>query len=265
MSYLLAFNQLKKENLQTITHVSNGGKITQTTSPYNIVSRSVTSAYEYSYAGIGTETITLEFFNPIKFEAVVLAAVHIGTNVQAIRVYNGSSLVATDDHLIDEQSRIVGGVYVSDFVIKMQDFSSCNKVEIDISDVNLISGQIGCVALFGKVFEFGIKPNASYLFESKGAKVRSDGGQVWASHIGSYKKMKFKTTPLSTSYFFSGGGLAELNYQSGVAEPLCFVPKQNGRSILFGTQSKPFSLNYIQAKVDEDWLLEASFEIEEEF
>ena len=267
MAKLYSVRQFFESNISSITHTAALGSITPVTSVNKVANRSVLDAYSFTYTGIGTKTLTINLSSTIGFNSISILGMHSGISVQSIKAFNGFSQLSTST-LVHEQIRNINGENLTDITYSMDSgFSTCNKIEFIYSDVNTGTGQIGVIMPMSAENDFHIKPDGSfnYTFASIGNKVITEGGQVFGTFTGSYRKCRFTTTAVIQSTINNPGGLVDINYQSGTIEPLIFIPDPGDSFLFYGTQNKPFTVKQVLGKIDNVWLQECTFDLVEEF
>ena len=265
MANLFTLNQLEASNVSSITHTAALGSITPVTSINKLVSRSILDSYQFTYTNTGVKTLTINLTSPISFKNIAIMGLHTGTSISTVRAYNGASLLSTGVTNAEQIRYYPPDLTFYDFTQIMDStFSTCNKIEIKYVDVSAVDGRIGAIFLGGETYEFDIKPEIVYEFKSTGEKVRTDGGQVYANFLGCYRTCRFETTAISSLTVEQT--LVSINYFSGVSNQMIFIPDTNQGYIIYGTQTKPFTIKPLRGRPsDTTWYQELSFQLEEEF
>lgn len=285
MSFIGINNQLNDDNVTATSHtVTGSASFTPITGISKSLNRSILDAYEYNsgpVAGSGTHVLTytsagsLIRFSDYDYLMIASLGNHFAesgtTNFNSFKITTQSGTYDTNAEStpVTYRKRVVDGRYLWDVVYILPKSELYDLNNVNISEIQCITSaasnqDMALGALFiGKAKDIDIKPSTlNYKFKTQGTKKRTLGGQIDASKNSSYMTSSFTTTatvePEVISDYF------DINYQSSISEPLIFLPQEQEKIILYGTQEKPNNTRCLLAKNGTDWLYETSFSIEEE-
>lgn len=264
MSKLLYYNLLDEDLFDSINTSGSGFEL-NLTPPERIINRSLLDTFQVSHSGTLIMAIDLTFSQ--SFQGFAILGCSESNPTVEFRFKGGLLQSKTPEW---RRVRFIDGVQRWDLVF---DFASlfgnyCDEIRINFQSIGGVSF-VGNVYLAGQVFDLPIEHPINYGFVTTGEKIRTQGGQVFANNPNSYMTAQFSTTkniPAADIFTsFSGIPFNDINYRQGTHLPLVFVPYDIDGEIIYGTQSKPFSILEVPRPVEDTGLTyQLKFSLEEE-